>query len=296
MFKRKLIAACLAAVLTLPVLTGCSGGEKIVVGSKDFTENQILAEMMAQLIEKKNNLPVERKINMGGTLVCFEAIQKGQIDLYPEYTGTSLMEELKLPLDSDSERVYQTVSEQFKSKYHIKWLKPFGFNNTYALAVPAETAQKNNLETISDFIPFSKNATFGAEQEFFNRADGYDGMTKAYGLSFKNVVKMGISLKYQAVRQGKINVTDAFTTDGQLKALNLKVLTDDKHYFPPYHGAPIVREETLKKHPEIEETLNALGGAIDDATMQDLNYRADSKGQSIEKVASDFLKEKGLIE
>ena len=195
MRKRKLAALALAGVMAASALSGCSGGSKVVIGSKNFTENEILAEMMAQVIEKNSDIQVTRKINMGGTLVCFEAIKKGQIDMYPEYTGTGLMEELKLPVSSDSEKVYQTVSDQFESKYHIKWLKQLGFNNTYALALPADVVEKNHITTISDLVPYAKDYTFGAEQEFFNRADGYDGMTKAYGLNFKSTSKMDVSLK-----------------------------------------------------------------------------------------------------
>lgn len=285
----------LAALLAVPLLTACSGGKKIVIGSKNFTESEILGEMMAQVIEKNSDIKVERKLNMGGTFVCFEAIKKGQIDLYPEYTGTGLMEELKLPVNNDPQAVYDTVRSKFETQFQITWLKQFGFNNTYALALPADIAKKNNINTISDLVPYSKNYTFGAEQEFFNRDDGYPGLTKAYGLQFKDTSKMDASLKYQAISQGKIQITDAFTTDGQLKALNLKVLKDDKNFFPPYYAAPIVRDATLKKYPEIEKLLNKLGGLIDEQTMQNLNYKADNQKQSISKVASDFLKEKGLI-
>lgn len=294
MFK-KIVACMLAALLAVPLLTACSGGKKIVIGSKNFTESEILGEMMAQVIEKNSDIKVERKLNMGGTFVCFEAIKKGQIDLYPEYTGTGLMEELKLPVNNDPQAVYDTVRSKFETQFQITWLKQFGFNNTYALALPADIAKKNNINTISDLVPYSKNCTFGAEQEFFNRDDGYPGLTKAYGLQFKDTSKMDASLKYQAISQGKIQITDAFTTDGQLKALNLKVLKDDKNFFPPYYAAPIVRDATLKKYPEIEKLLNKLGGLIDEQTMQNLNYKADNQKQSISKVASDFLKEKGLI-
>lgn len=295
MFK-KIAALILTGALAMPLFTGCSKGDKIVIGSKNFTENEILAEMMAQVIEKNSDIKVERKINMGGTLVCFEAIKKGQIDIYPEYTGTGLMEELKLPVNNDPDEVYDMVSAKFESQFHITWLKQFGFNNTYALALPADIAQKNNIESISDLVPYSKEYIFGGEQEFFNRDDGYPGLIKAYGLNFKSTSKMDASLKYQAVSQGKIQVTDAFTTDGQLKALNLQVLKDDKNFFPPYYAAPIVRDSTLKKYPQIQELLNRLGGLIDDQTMQELNYKADNQKQSIQTVASDFLKTQGLIQ
>ncbi len=294
MFK-KITAAVLAGALAVSVLAGCSGGEKVVVGSKNFTENEILAEMMAQIVEKNTKIEVERKINMGGTLVCFEAIKKGQIDLYPEYTGTALMDELKLPVNNNSAEVYDTVSEKFESQFGIKWLKRLGFNNTFALALPAAVAQKNHIESISDLVPYAKGYVLGGAQEFFNRDDAYKGLIKAYGLTFKGTSKMDDSLKYQAISQNKVQVIDAFSTDGQLKALNLKVLKDDKNFFPPYDAAPIVREDTLKKYPQIEDLLNKLGGLMNDETVQELNYKADNQKESVEKVASDFLKEKGLI-
>lgn len=288
---KKALALLAVLALTVTVFAGCTSGKKVVIGSKDFTENKILAEIMAQLIENNTDIKVERKINMGGTFVCFEAMKKGQIDIYPEYTGTGLTAQLKLPVETDPEKVYATVSTEFQKQFQIKWLKPIGFNNTYALAVPQELASKNNLESISDLGNFAKDLVFGAEHEFFNREDGYDGLIKVYGLTFKNIAKMDVSLKYQAIGQGKMDVTDAFTTDGQLKALNLMVLKDDKNFFPPYYAAPIVRNEVLENNPQLEELLNKLAGTIDDQKMQELNYKVDNEKQTIKKVAEDFLKE-----
>ncbi len=288
---KKALALLAVLALTVTVFAGCTSGKKVVIGSKDFTENKILAEIMAQLIENNTDIKVERKINMGGTFVCFEAMKKGQIDIYPEYTGTGLTAQLKLPVETDPEQVYATVSTEFEKQFQIKWLKPIGFNNTYALAVPQELASKNNLESISDLGNFAKDLVFGAEHEFFNREDGYDGLIKVYDLTFKNIAKMDVSLKYQAIGQGKMDVTDAFTTDGQLKALNLMVLKDDKNFFPPYYAAPIVRNEVLENNPQLEELLNKLAGTIDDQKMQELNYKVDNEKQTIKKVAEDFLKE-----
>lgn len=293
-FKRKL-APLLALLLLVPALSACAGKEKIVVGSKDFTENKILAEMMAQLIESKTDLAVERKLNMGGTFVCFEAIKKGEIDLYPEYTGTALTAQLKLPVEADPDKVYETVSEEFEKQFQITWLEPLGLNNTYALAMPRKLADENGIDSISDLAEKSPQFIFGSDHEFFNREDGYDGLVKAYGLKFKGTSKMNISLKYQAIGQGKMEVTDAFATDGQIKALDLKILKDDKNFFPPYYAAPIVRDDTLKKYPELKDVLNSLGGKIDDETMRDLNYQVDNEKKSVESVAESFLKENGLI-
>lgn len=294
MFKRKL-AVLLTGAIAVTLLAGCSGGKKVTIASKDFTENKILAEMMTQIIENNSDISVERKLNLGGTFVCFEAIKKGQVDIYPEYTGTGLTTQLNLPVENDPEKVYETVKKEFDSQFQITWLLPVGFNNTYALAMPEALAEEKGINSISDLVPHSKDLVFGAEHEFFNREDCYDGLIKVYGLSFKDIAKMNVSLKYQAIGDGKMSVTDAFTTDGQIKELNLRVLEDDKSFFPPYYAAPIIRNETLQKYPQLEELLNKLSGMIDDATMQALNFKADNEKQSIEKVAETFLKEKGLI-
>ena len=292
---KRILASLLTLAVLVPALAGCSKSDKIVVGSKDFTENKILAEMMAQLIESKTDLSVERKLNMGGTFVCFEALKKGEIDLYPEYTGTALTAQLKRPVDPDPDKVYRIVSEEFEKQFKITWLKPLGLNNTYAIAMPRKLAEKNGIESIGDLAKKPGQFTYGADHEFFNREDGYNGLVKAYGLSFKGVSKMNMSLKYQAISSGKMDLTDVFQTDGQLKAFDLKVLKDDKHFFPPYYAAPIVRDETLKKYPKLREALDSLGGKISDETMRELNYRVDNKKENVASVAEDFLKKSGLL-
>ena len=297
MFRKlkRTLALLLALTVLVPALAACSGNEKIVVGSKDFTENKLLAEMMAQLIESKTGLTVTRKLSMGGTFVCFEAIKKGEIDFYPEYTGTALTAQLKLPVEADPDKVYETVSGEFEKQFRIAWLEPLGLNNTYAVAMPRKLAEENGIGSISDLAQKSPQFIFGGNHEFFDRNDGYDGLVETYGLKFKQISKMDVSLKYQALNQSKIHVTNVFTTDGQFKAFDLKVLEDDKHFFPPYYAAPIVRDDTLEKYPELRDVLNSLGGKIGDETMQDLNYQVDNQKKSVESVAESFLKENGLI-
>ncbi|MGE4549480.1 MAG: glycine betaine ABC transporter substrate-binding protein [Intestinibacillus sp.] len=289
-------ALALLAALTLP-LTACSAGSNtITVGSKDFGENIVLGEMLAQLVEHDTDLKVNRKLNMGGTFVCFEAIKNGQIDVYPEYTGTALTAHLKMDVITDADESYRVVSEEFASQFDIAWLQPFGFNNTYTLAVTNEAYEKYGLKTYSDLAKVSDQLVFGAEHEFFDREDGYDGLVKVYGLTFKGEPKkMNVSLKYQAIGNGDIDVTDAFSTDGPIKQYNLKVLEDDKHFFPPYYAAPIVRQEALDAHPELGDVLDKLAGQIDDAAMTGLNYRIDVQGEDVSVVAKDFLTEKGLL-
>lgn len=292
------VIALATVLLLLPsvVLTGCSSSNTVTVGSKDFSENIVLGEIFAQLIEAKTDLKVIRKLNMGGTFVNFEAIKNGQIDLYPEYTGTALTAQLKMDVITDADETYRTVSEEFDKQFNIKWLKPLGFNNTYTLAVTNEIFETYRIETFSDLAAISENLVFGAEHEFFDRQDGFDGLVKTYGMKFKGEPKkMNVSLKYQAMGSGDIDVTDAFATDGQIKQYNLKVLKDDKNFFPPYYAAPIIRKEVLEKYPELEQILNSLEGLIDDETMMEMNYKIDVDNQDIKKVAEDFLREKGLI-
>jgi osmoprotectant transport system substrate-binding protein len=293
--KKTILIAVLVLALSI-TLFGCSGDDTVAIGSKDFGENVVLGEMMAQLIEEHTDLKVDRKLNMGGTFVCFEAIKNGDIDIYPEYTGTGLTAQLKMDVISDPDEAYQTVAEEFDKQFGIKWLEPFGFNNTYTLAVTDEVYQEYGIETFSDLAEVSENLVFGAEHEFFDRQDGYDGLVDMYGITFKGEPKkMNVSLKYQAIGNGDMDVTDAFATDGPIKKFNLKVLEDDKGFFPPYYAAPIIRNETLEAHPELEEVLNKLAGKIDDATMTELNYKIDVEGQEIEAVAAEFLQSEGLI-
>ena len=293
---KKIAALTLGALSLSAILAGCSGKETLTVGSKDFGENIVLGEMFAQLIEENTDLKVERKLNMGGTFVCFEAIKNGNIDLYPEYTGTGLTAQLKMDVINDSDEAYRIVSEEFDKQFDVKWLEPLGFNNTYTLAVTQDVYQEYGLETYSDLAAVSENLIFGAEHEFFDRQDGFDGLIEKYNMTFKGEpTKMNVALKYQAIGKGDIDVTDAFATDGPIKQYNLKVLEDDLSFFPPYYAAPIIRNKTLEKKPELEEILNKLSGKIDDAAMTELNYKIDVEGESVESVAKAFLQAQGLI-
>ena len=290
----------LAIVLLLVGLlafTGCTAGAgTIAIGSKDFGENIVVAEMYAQLIEAHTELKVERKLNMGGTFVNFEALKKGDIDMYPDYTGTALTAQLKMDVITDPDEAYRVVKAEFDRQFDLKWLEPIGFNNTYALAVTNEVYEEYGVETYSDLAAVSENLVFGAEHEFFDRQDGYDGLVDVYGFTFKNEpLKMNVALKYQAIGNGDMDVTDAFSTDGPIKQYNLKVLEDDKNFFPPYYVAPIVRKDTLAKHPEVEAVLNTLAGRIDEETMTGLNYRIDVEGDDIAVVAKEFLTSQGLL-
>lgn len=295
---KNFMGLAIALVFLLSIaLTGCSGGDKIVIGSKDFSENILLGEIFSQLIEAKTDIKVERKLNLGGTFVCFEAIKNGQIDIYPEYTGTGLTAHLKMDVIGEPDEAYRVVAEEFNKQFDIKWLSPLGFNNTYTLAVNDKVYQQYGVETFSDLAKISENLVFGAEHEFFDRQDGYEGLVEKYSLKFKGEPKkMNVSLKYQAIGNGDMDVTDAFATDGAIKQYNLKVLTDDLGFFPPYYAAPIIRNATLERYPELEDILNALANVIDDATMTELNYKVDVEGKDVATVVKEFLNEKGLLD
>jgi len=287
------LTLALAAIL---FFTGCAKNDSITIGSKDFGENIVIAEMLSQLVETHTDLKVNRKLNLGGTFVNFNAIKNNQIDLYPEYTGTGLTAHLKMDVVNDPDESYRIVSEEFVKQWDIVWLEPFGFNNTYTLAVTPEVYEKYGVETYSDLIPYAGEMVFGAEHEFFDRQDGFDGLVEMYGLNFKGEpMKLNASLKYQAIGRGDMDVTNAFATDGPIKQYSLKILEDDLGFFPPYHAAPIVRKEVLDKHPELKSVLNMLAGKLDDATMTELNYLVDVEGKAVEQVAKEFLTSLNLV-
>ena len=267
----------------------------ITIGSKNYTEQVILGEIIAQLIEAKTDLAIDRRFNLGGTMICHGALVNGQIDLYVEYTGTGLTAILKEPVISEPEDAFQFVANRYHERFNIRWLKPFGFNNTYAITVRAEDANKYTWEKISDLKKSARNLRAGFTAEFAERPDGYPGLRKAYGLKFGKTCDLDPSLMYQAVSKGEVDVICAFATDGRIASYNLSPLEDDRNFFPPYYAAPIIREETVQKYPEVGKVLSLIGGLIDDAHMQRLNFEVDGKGQNSTHVAKRFLRSKGLI-
>lgn len=287
--------------IVLAVMAGCSipssskASDTVTVLGKDFTEQDILANIVSIMIAKNTDLKVNTKAFLGGTDVVFKALNSGDGDVYVEYTGTGLVNIMGEQVITDPDKAYEKVKEEFPKKYNIEWLKPIGFNNTYAIAVQAETAQKYNLKTVSDLKAHAGDIVFGTEQEFLERDDGLKGLLKTYDLSFKDVKAMAVGLKYQALTSGKVNAMDAFTTDGLLIKNQLVLLEDDKHFFPPYYAAPIVRSDTLKKHPEIEKVLNQLAGKIDEKAMAELNAKVDEEKRKAKDVAEEWLTTNGLI-
>jgi osmoprotectant transport system substrate-binding protein len=291
-----LLALAVSGVAGCSALTSTSASDKITVVGKDFSEQDILANLVGILIEKNTDLKVDIKPFLGGTDVCFNAVKNGSADMYVEYTGTGLVNIMGQEAVSDPQKVYDTVKTEFSHKYHLEWLEPIGFNNTYALAVSQETAQKYNLKTISDLKQHAGKLTFGTEQEFLERSDGLKGLQKTYKLTFKETKAMNPGLKYKALSEGAVDIIDAFSTDGQLVKHNLVLLDDDKRFFPPYYAAPLVRSETLQKHPELKEILGKLAGKIDDKQMAELNAQVDADKKKAKDVAEAWLKEQGLIQ
>ena len=269
--------------------------KKITVGSKSFSEQVILGNMVSDVIEENTDLKVDRKLRLGSTQITFTGITNGEIDVYVEYTGTALVNILQLPSSSDTDYTYDTVKNEFDKKYGLKLLKPLGFNNTYTIATTKEIKEKYNLNKISDLKAVSKDFTLSPTIEFSNRPDGLPGFLKAYDMEFKAVNPVEGALRYSAIESGKSQVIDAFSTDGLLKAFELEVLEDDQHFFPPYYAVPVIRKEILEKYPELEEAINKLAGQIDDETMRELNYKVDKLGMEPDRVAREFLIERGFI-
>jgi glycine betaine/choline ABC-type transport system substrate-binding protein len=278
------------ALLTLPFLVTCSHGDRIVVGAKNFTESDLLAEIAAQQIERRTGLPVERKLHLGGTFVCHSAITAGQIDLYVEYTGTAYTAVLKHAAGASSDSVRQAVAQEYRQRWQLVWLDPFGFNNTFAITVRQADAQRLGLRTITDLARVAPGWHAGFGYEFLNRADGFPGLAAVYGLHFAAPpTAMDLGLTYRALADGKIDAIAGNSTDGQLAALHLVALVDDRHYFPPYEAAPVVRGAVLEKHPEVGRALLELRGKIDDDEMRRLNAQADIEHRDLHAIARDWL-------
>lgn len=291
-------AATFVVTSLICMLVGCSRsvGNRVVVGSKNFTEQAILGEMLATLIGEKTDLTVERKLYLGGTQVCHQALVNGNIDIYPEYTGTAYQVTLQLSGDNDAEEIYERVKSAYKQEFDVRWLDPFGFNNTYTLTMRKEHANELGITTISELEPHADKLQPGFDHEFLERPDGYRGLQKAYGFKFaKKPKQMDPGLMYRAIAKKQVDVIDAFATDGRIPAFDLVVLEDDRRFFPPYYAAPIVRRAVLENHPQLAAILNSLAGKIDQGTMRNLNYKVDEQGKKPRDVARQYLKDQGLI-
>ena len=297
MKKKGKVLICILAILLIIIPVGCSKkSESLKIATKPMTEQFILGEMLKIIIEENTNLNVEITKGIGGgTSNIHPAILKGDFDMYPEYTGTGwsfVLKETEIP---DDETLYKQLQEKYNSEYDLTWVNLFGFNNTFGLVIRKDLAEKYNIKTYSDLTKYSDEFVFSPTLAFENREDGLPGLTKTYNMKFKAVKSMDGSLRYQALTSGKAQVIDAFSTDGLLEKFKLRVLEDDKNYFPPYYAVPIVNQDIIEKYPDVEKVINKLAGKIDEKTMINLNYKVDELGQSPEKVAHDFLVEQKLI-
>lgn len=299
---RKSLSLIAAAGLAVGALTACSSGggaeggkPTITIGSKDFSENIVLAEMFSLLLED-GGYNVKEQLNLGGTQVVFAAMESGKVDIYPEYTGTALTTQLAQPPLFDADEVYEAAKAGFLEKWDIRWLEPYKINNTWCLAVTQEASDKYGITSISDLAANPGTLNMALTQEFIAREDGLPGLSEKYGgLKFASEKAFAIGLGYQAIANGEADGGVCFRTDGQIAAYDLVVLDDDKGYWPPYYVAPIVRGEVLDANPDIEELLAPLNAVLDEETMRALNWQVDGDKQDPQTVAKNFLTEQGLL-
>ena len=292
---KKFLGLILTAIMAITLFSGCGKNDTVInMATKPMTEQFILAHMMKTLIEQDTDLTVNVTEGVGGgTSNIQPAMEKGDFDFYPEYTGTGWNAVLK------EESLYnEDMFSELQSGYNkmgMTWTGMLGFNNTYGIVVTKETAEKYNLKTYSDLAAAAPELKFGAEYDFFEREDGYGALCNTYGLSFKDTMDLDIGLKYDAINQKKIDVMNIFTTDGQLSVSDVVVLEDDKGLYPSYVCGFVVRNEILEAHPEIQNIFDKMENMITDLEMADMNYQVESEGKDPEDVAVAFLQEKGLL-
>ncbi|OMF61951.1 osmoprotectant update ABC transporter permease/substrate-binding subunit OpuFB [Paenibacillus sp. FSL R5-0766] len=299
-FKKTLVTLGSLAIIAILVITipfVARGGQKdLVISGKLGAEPEILINMYKLLIEKDTDLTVELKPGLGKTPFLFNALNSGDIDIYPEFTGTAISEFMKeTAVSTDRTEVYEQARDGMLSQFNMVLLNPMDYNNTYTLAVPKSIADQYNLKTISDLKPVEQQIKAGFTLEFSDREDGYLGIQKKYGIEFPNVATMEPKLRYGALQRGDINLVDAYSTDSELRQYELVVLEDDQELFPPYQGAPMLRQETADQYPQLVEVLNQLAGKITDDEMRQMNYDVNVEGENPEQVAREYLKQAGLL-
>jgi len=279
------------AATCAPGLAGCARGGKIVVGSKNFTEQEVLGEIAAQQLERRLGTRVTRTLDIGGTLLAHEALVAGEIDLYPEYSGTALTAILKLPPATDPKAVFETVAREYRSRWKLVWLPPLGFDDTFAMVIRGADARSSGIATLSQAAQRKKAWALGVGYEFLRRPDGLAGLQKTYGLPLEGRPRtMDLGLLYAALEQGQVDLIAANSTDGLLAGRDFKVLEDDRKYFPPYEAAFVVREELFSRHPKARAALEELSGRLTTAAMQRLNAEVVGKHRRPADVAAEFLR------
>jgi osmoprotectant transport system substrate-binding protein len=298
---KKFIVFCLVTFSLVLAIAGCnpktaddSGGE-IVVASKNFTEQNILGELLAQQIESTTGLKVDRRLDLSGTFVCHKAMLAGQVDAYVEYTGTAFTTILNRAPISDPKAVYQQVKSGYEKQFQLEVTPALGFENTFAMIIRGEDARQHNLSTLSQAAQYAPQWQTGFGYEFINREDGFPGLAKTYNFQFNKPPRvMDLGLLYRALVDRQVDLVAGNSTDAQISRLDLTILQDDKGYFPPYEATPIVRQATLKKYPQLRQAIAQLGGQISAEEMRGLNYQVEGEFRSIKEVAREFLNSKGL--
>ena len=289
---------CVLVLATLVLLSSCSPSHenRIVVGSKNFTESFILGELIAQQIEAHSDLKVDRRFYLAGTYICQQAILAGRIDVYPEYTGTALIAVLKQNAAGDKQDVYRRVKDQYEHRFGLTLGPPLGFNDTFAMEIRGEDARRLNIKTLSEATAVAPQWRAGFGYEFMERPDGYRGLAATYGLHFAEQPRiMDLGLLARALKDHQIDLAAGNTTDGLIPALDLFVLQDDRHYFPPYEAVPVIRAQTVQQYPEVAQALAELAGKISDEEMQHMNYAVDGQHRDAAEVVREFLRNKGLV-
>ena len=290
-----LISFCLMIGMASCSIDNPTNSGDIVIGSKSFTEQDILGELLAQQIEATTNLKVDLRSRLGGTFICHQAIVTGNIDGYVEYTGTSYNAILKQKVISNPEEVYQQVKENYDQQFNLEVMEPLGFENTYAIIIRKEDAEKYNLQNISEVSKYTSKWRLGAGYEFTERQDGLSGLVKKYNLDFtRSPQQMDIGLLYRAIYQGLVDIIAGTSTDGQISRLGLVVLEDDREYFPPYEATPVFRKDTLEKYPQLKDSIAKLSGKINAEEMRRLNSLVGGELRNVKDVVREFRKSKDL--
>jgi len=294
---RRVVWAALLAVAVgagAALMIPAKSGDRIAVGAKDFTEQIILGELVAHVLESNAGLQVVRHFDLGGSL-AHQALVAGEIDIYVEYTGTALTAILKQPPRADPAEVYRRVREEYAARFGLEWLRPLGFSNTFAILIRGEDARRLNLRTISQAARYTPQWRAGFGQDFVSRPDGYAGFARTYGLKFAELPReMDLSLTYRALVEHEVDLIAGNSTDGLIARHDLVQLIDDRRYFPPYDAVPVVRQEILKRYPRVRDALNMLGGSISVAEMRQLNSQIDGEHRAVEEVVQELVRKKGL--
>ena len=273
----------------LPFSIGCVDQDRVVVGSKNFTESIVLGEILAQQLEQ-HRIRVDRRLNLGGSFICHNAMVSGQLDIYVEYTGTAYTAILELAGEEDPSRVLAVVDSVYSERWGIVFADPLGFNNTFAMLIRGSDARRLGVATLSEVLPHAASWRLGAGYEFIERADGYSGLLDHYGIEFSGApIELDLGLTYRALAEGRVDIIAGNATNGLIDALDLFHLEDSKGYFPPYEAVPVVRGEVLKKNPEVRAALGALAGKLSEPTIRHLNYLVDVEKVDVRDVASQFL-------